>query len=181
VRVVLTDLFPNRDRFRELARGDVEHVSFEDTEVDARAVPASLDGFRVMFNGFHHFAPADARAVLADAVAHSRGIAIFEMNGRMPPSLISVLFSPLTLLLVTPLLRPFRLSRLLWTYLIPVLPLAVLWDGIVSCLRVYDPEELDALVREVSGAERYSWRSGRLPIPGTPGKATYLIGAPAAR
>src|SRR5450759_4223616 len=35
----------------------------------------------------------------------------------------------------TPWIRPFRWSRLLWTYLIPIIPLVFLFDGVVSCHR----------------------------------------------
>ena len=42
-------------------------------------------------------------------------------------------------LLVTPLIRPFTLSRILWTYLLPLVPLTCWWDGIVSQLRAYTP------------------------------------------
>ena len=45
-----------------------------------------------------------------------------------------------------PACPPFRWSRLLWTYLVPVIPLVLLFDGIVSCLRSYRPDELLKLV-----------------------------------
>jgi hypothetical protein len=35
----------------------------------------------------------------------------------------------------TPWIRPFRWSRLLWTYVVPIIPAVLLFDGIVSCLR----------------------------------------------
>ena len=33
---------------------------------------------------------------------------------------------------------------MLWTYAVPVIPLACLWDGMISVLRIYSPEELQA-------------------------------------
>jgi hypothetical protein len=48
------------------------------TPVDATNVPADLDCVRTMFNGFHHFAPDAAGAILADAVAKRGAIAIVE-------------------------------------------------------------------------------------------------------
>jgi hypothetical protein len=178
VTVHLTDIYPNLRRFEQLSAGRGQGVTFEEAPVDARDVPEHLDGFRVVFNGFHHFDVDDARGVLADAVRKSRGIAIYEMNGRSAPSLLSVLLSPVTLLLVTPFIRPLRLGRLLWTYVLPIMPLAVLWDGIVSCLRVYSPDELRTLVESVPGHDGFDWSIGQLPVPGTPAKATYLLGSP---
>ena len=71
-----------------------------------------------------------------------------------------------------PLVRPFRWSRVLLTYVLPVIPLLVGWDGTVSALRAYTPEELLALAASVPGAEHYSWDAGRA------GAALYLTGMP---
>ena len=65
-----------------------------------------------------------------------------------------MLLVPLLVLFVTPLIRPFRWRRLVLTYLIPVLPLAILWDGLVSALRTYSVEEMKDLVSEFPS---YDW------------------------
>ena len=75
-------------------------------------------------------------------------------------------------LALVPLARPFRLSRLLFTYLLPAIPALVAWDGTVSALRAYTPDELLELARSVPGSERYSWEAG------VSGQALYLTGAP---
>jgi hypothetical protein len=80
-------------------------------------------------------------------------------------------------LVLTPAIRPFRWSRLLWTYLLPVLPLAILFDGVVSCLRVYTPDEMLAMGREVGGDE-YEWEAGFERPAGSPLPIPYLIGMP---
>ena len=70
---------------------------------------------------------------------------------------------PLAVLVLTPAVRPFRWSRLFWTYLVPVLPPPILFDGVVSCLRVYTPEEMLAM----AGGRRRSLRvGGRGRAPG---------------
>ncbi len=71
--------------------------------------------------------------------------------------------------------RPFRLSRLLLTYPLPRIPLLFGWDGTVSALRAYLPDELLAIVRAVPGAETYTWSAG------VAGKALYLTGVPTHR
>jgi hypothetical protein len=53
-----------------------------------------------------------------------------------------MLLVPLAVLIVTPLLRPFRLSRLFWTYLGPVVPMLIPFDGLISCPRLYNLPEL---------------------------------------
>ena len=41
---------------------------------------------------------------------------------------------------------PFSLSRVLLTYAVPAIPSLFAWDGMVSGLRAYTPEELLASV-----------------------------------
>jgi hypothetical protein len=45
----------------------------------------------------------------------------------------------------TPFMRPFLWKRLLFTYPLPCVPMICLWDGFVSQLRAYTPDELRAL------------------------------------
>src|SRR2546425_11759383 len=85
---------------------------------------------------------SQARAILADAVHNRQGIGVFEATQRRALALLLMLLAPLMMLVVTPFIRPFRWSRLLWTYLIPLVPLVTLFDGLVSCLRTYSVQEL---------------------------------------
>jgi hypothetical protein len=81
-------------------------------------------------------------------------------------------------LLLTPFVRPFRWSRILLTYALPLIPALVLFDGTVSMLRIYLPDELRELVASVEGNETFDWDIGRLPIPRMPIGITYLVGTP---
>lgn len=171
----LTDLFPNRERFQAVHSGNGSFVYVEEP-VDARRVPPSLDGFRLIVNGFHHFQPEEARGILADAVSNRRGIAVLEFVGRSFPGFAGVMTVPLTVWLLTPFIRPFRWHRLFWTYLVPVVPFCCLWDGIVSCFRVYSPKEMRTLIEGVA-SDGYEWEAGRLPMRGGPA-LTYLLGRP---
>ena len=61
---------------------------------------------------------------------------------RRPGMIVSMLLlTPLAVGLATPFIRPFRWSRLFWTYVIPLVPLTCWWDGVVSQLRAYTPAE----------------------------------------
>src|SRR5580704_164595 len=71
-------------------------------------------------------------------------------------------------------IKPFRWKRLLWTYLIPLVPLMCCWDGVISQLRAYTIAELSELTQ---GLEDYEWSAGNTPIDGQPGHLTYLLGA----
>jgi hypothetical protein len=145
--------------------------------VDVTRVPESLAGFRTLFTAFHHFPPAQAQAILQDAVRQGQGIAIFEQTRRHPLALLLMLWLPTVAWLVTPFLRPFQWRRLLFTYLLPLIPLVLCVDGLVSCLRTYSPAELRAMTARLEGAA-YVWQAGRARSPLLPIGVTYLVGYP---
>jgi hypothetical protein len=177
VRVVLTDKYPNAEGTVRVEEASSGRVRGDTRSIDAMAVPRDLRGFRTMFTSFHHFRPEAARAILADAVKSRVGIGVFEFTGRSPLRLAAVALTPFAVLYAVPFLRPLRWRTIVFTYLLPIIPVGVLFDGIVSCLRTYSPAELDKLVEPLRGTG-YTWEVGeargkrsRLPI-------TYLLGYP---
>jgi hypothetical protein len=154
--VILTDKFPSDALSARL--GADPSMSCVDFPVDAASVPESLRGFRTIFSSFHHFPDNKARAVLADAVRAGDGFASAEVTLRNVRALATMMFIvPLLVLVLTPAIRPFRWSRLLLTYIVPMIPLVILWDGTVSCLRTRTPQELLALT---SVFPQYEWVAG---------------------
>jgi len=173
----LTDLFPNLPAFERAASESNGAIDYVRAPVDARDVPRDLQGLRTLFNGFHHFRPEDATAILADAVKAGQPIAIFEFSRRSLATLIPILFMPLFVWLSTPFMRPLTWKRLLFTYPIPLVPVTCLWDGMVSQLRAYTIDELRELGRAAGSME---WRAGSVSIAHGRGSLTYLVGWPAA-
>jgi hypothetical protein len=112
-------------------------------------------------------------------VAKGEGVGVFESGSRSPLTLLEALGTPLRVLVLAPFIRPFRWSRLFWTYLVPALPLVLLFDVLVSCLRVYSAPDLRDLT---AGLDRYHWDIGTvrimkwIPIP-----LSYLIGVPSEK
>lgn len=179
VRATLTDRYPNPDALGRLCAQAPARLAFRAGPVDARDVPAELEGVRTLFLSLHHFRPDQARAILADAARHGAPIAAFEFTDRSWGALLAVLPGiPLMVWALTPFIRPFRWRRLLLTYAVPLLPLLILWDGIVSHLRTYRPEELEALARGLGGPG-WRWEVRRERVPGAPAYWTSLVGAPA--
>ncbi|MBK6512871.1 MAG: class I SAM-dependent methyltransferase [Polyangiaceae bacterium] len=179
VTVTLTDLYPNLPAYRHAERESGGAVQGRAEPVDATAVPADLRGFRTIFNAFHHFRPEQARRIVADAVAKGQPIAVFEVVSRELPMLLGLLITPLTVTLSMPLWRPFRWPWVVFTWLIPVMQLFVLWDGIVSWLRIYSVEELRELVAELETPPGWVWDIGKIQLGKAPLHGSYLIGYPA--
>ncbi len=177
VSVCLTDKFPNLAALSRARAASQDRIDFRAEPVDATAVPADLDGFRTLFTSFHHFRPADARAILWNAVERRVGIGVFEVTHRSWKAVLLFCLAPLGVLFLVPSTRPFRWWRLLWTYLIPILPLVALHDGIVSCLRTYSPDDLREMAQGLANG-KYSWEVGEDRGPRSPLPITYLIGVP---
>ena len=111
------------------------------------------------------------------AVQAWQPIGIFEIPERSLVMMIPFLFTPLYVAIATPFIRPFHWNRLLWTYLIPLIPLTCWWDGLVSQWRAYTVEDLLELTQSL---QVYDWMACRVPIKGLVGHVTYLSGIPRA-
>jgi hypothetical protein len=171
VRATLTDLYPH-PKF-----GSNPRITWTAELVDATHVPSNLSGVRTMFSAFHHFRPDAAKAILKDAFDRRRAICIFESGSGGLLNFGMALLHPIVLLALMPFVRPFCWSYLVFTYLIPLIPLSLLWDIIVSFLRIYSPDEMATMTEDLKAPD-YSWEIGRIQVRGVPGGLPYLVGRP---
>jgi hypothetical protein len=175
--VLLTDKYPNTTKLHDLESLTTNRIHFLRHSIDATQIPGHLQGFRTLFSSFHHLNPDEARCLLQDTVNTRQGIAIFEATARHTFTFLSVLFVPVAAWLFLPFRRPFRWSRLLWTYLIPVIPFVLFFDGLVSCLRSYSIGELKEMTSGLEGGG-YRWEFGERSGGLLPVRITYVIGCP---
>jgi hypothetical protein len=176
LKVFLTDLYPNQSANDKTVAQYPDIYSAVATPVDAMNVPSHLDGIRTMFLSFHHFRYNEAKKILQNAVDQKKPIAVFEAQQRSLFHLLPMLLSPVSTLLVTPFIRPFRFGRIFFTYILPVLPVVIMWDGIVSVFRTYTIREMQQMISELSRSESFCWQTG-LTRPGPRG-VLYLTGVP---
>ncbi len=174
LHITLTDYYPNIKAFEKLQSECPNTFSYEKTAVDASKTPEHLQGkFQTIFGAFHHFRSDKAKQILQNAVDTKSTIAIFEPVGRNFGSWFSMLFVPINVLIFTLFIRPVRWNVLPFIYLIPLIPLYILWDGIASILRTYSQKELNEMVASLNNSDDYEWEisktSGKMPI-------NYLIG-----
>jgi hypothetical protein len=160
LKITLSDFYPNISAF-ELTKSKAGNFDFLTDSIDARNVPSNLTGLRTQFLSFHHFKPEDAKQILQNAINTNSSIAVFEVQERSVQSLIAMLLSPVSVILSTPFIRPFKIGRILFTYLIPIVPLIVLWDGVVSSFRTYSVKEMNELVTSLEGTIEYDWEIGK--------------------
>ncbi len=178
VRVTISDKFPNTDAFELISRSTNGKVNYSKEKVDVTNVPPGYSSIRTIFSAFHHFKPNDAVKILKNAAECKVPIAIFEGANKDILNFLGILiFTPLIFFFITPFMRPFRLSRLVFTYIIPLIPIVTTWDGLVSILRMYTPEQMLEMAESVTG-NSYIWKTGKAK-----GKSRntvmYLVGYPA--
>ncbi|MEO5999033.1 MAG: hypothetical protein ABIQ00_20345 [Chitinophagaceae bacterium] len=176
LKIILSDYYPNTDAFKRTKAKQPNVFQYEEAPVNAMDVPKYLNGFRTQFLSFHHFKPKDAKAILQNAIESNQPIGIFEAHQRDLKNIVRMLFSPIAVLLMTPLIKPFEIERIIFTYLIPVLPLLTLWDGVVSVLRTYTIRELKQMIYELRDNELFDWEVD--VAKGKQNEILYLLGTP---
>ena len=176
VGVTLTDKFPSESGQKRVRRINRSGLQYLTTSVDALAVKEGNNCLRTLFTSFHHFRPQQAREILADSVRNRVGIGIFETTERSLFGLVAGFIAPVVMLAVTPWIRPFSWKRLLWTYVLPVIPVFVLWDGVISALRTYTVDEMKAMTISL-GSNDYQWEIAKF-YKRAGANGTYLLGYP---
>ena len=122
-----------------------------------------------------------AKSILKNARESGQPICIYEISDNSTPKAIwwiAIPFAFLMTFFVTPMVRPMSWQQLVFTYLIPLIPLFIAWDGAVSNARTYSREDIDILLEGLK-SKSYSWETGT--IKGKGGNKMYLLGLPAKR
>ena len=99
-----------------------------------------------------------------------------EISKKFPILLwwLLIPISAILCLFITPLVKPLTLKQIIFTYLIPIIPICFAWDAVITSGRIYRMEDLDILLNGL-GNENYTWKKGI--IEGESEKI-YLIGCP---
>ncbi|WNJ17181.1 hypothetical protein [Pontibacter sp. G13] len=132
-------------------------------------------GVVVVASGFHRLNPQQARQWLQSMVDQDQTVLVLEGNNNNWWQAVGMLvFVPLSVLLISPIIKPFRMGRMLFTYLLPILPIVICLDGVMALFKLYGPKDLAEVAEGVS-SEDMAWGSGKMDN-GRGGKIMYLIG-----
>lgn len=179
VKLTFTDLFPQTPEAQAVAAMGDSRLRYLTEPVDATAPGEQAQGVRTMMCSLHHMAPPVARKILTDAFRSRAPFLAYEISDNSLPHLIAWLALPhtfLMVLLLTPWIRPMTWQQLVFTYVIPILPFTVAWDGAVSNVRTYTPEDMAELLQGLD-ADDYTWEVGRTGGIG-PMRQLYVLGLP---
>ena len=156
VHFLMSDLFPAVSEWEPLSAGN-PRLGFVAESVDATAISPALGAgrVRVIINALHHFPPDVARKVLRGICQDAPGVFIAEGLVRNPFSFAALAPVGIAALLAAPLVsKDRRFARALMS---PFSLAASAWDGTVSSMRIYLPEELQEMVADLDG---WTWTSG---------------------
>ena len=173
MKVRLTDRYPNPLAWSALAQEFPRRLEFSEASLDARCLPPDCQGVWSFFNSFHHLAPPDAARVVAEAVHRDCPLCVFEVVDRHPLRLLGVLLVPLFALLTAAFQRPFR-----WRRFHPMILALLLWDGLVSCFRVYQEHDWQGLLAQSDPEGRFEWQMQRVRLGWTPLYCLCVLGHP---
>ena len=136
-------------------------ASASDCAGDVRAFSLQERSLRTIMGAFHHFTPALATSVLRDAVRKGDAICVVELTHRSFLSMFLFAVAALMYGFIGPLLGmlpfPHSLTRLFFTYVIPIYPLAFTWDSVISCIRCYSKAEWENMVADADPQSKYTW------------------------
>lgn len=172
--ITLSDLNPDINAFKKTKEKHPEHINYIKEPVDAANTESLNAELISLCSSFHHLSPKIAGKILSNASKNSNGIFIREVLSR------NILNAASSLLNIIPLmLTPFfsgrtSLLKVLFTTIIPIIPLMIIFDGIVSVFRTYTTDEIIHMMPDEM-KRNWEWVEGGNSIMGI-FHAPYLYG-----
>lgn len=163
VRFILSDLFPLPAEYARIAAQSSGALDFIPTPVDATAIrPAPGDWF-LMAGSLHHLREADVAQIFARITENGGTLVMMENHDRSFVQAVKLLLiMPGYSILASIFGRPFRPAKLLFGALLPIVPLMITADALVSNFRSYRPEDLRNILRALPDAHGYAVKADRV-------------------
>jgi len=181
LQLKMTDLYPHQELVNELNANKDDGITYSPHSIDATNVPATEKGLRTMICSFHHMPPTVAQGILRNAQFSQQPMLIYEISDNSQPIALTILSMPITFivcLVISLKVRPMTWQQIVFTYLIPIIPLCFAWDGAISNVRTYTIDDMNELLHGLE-TDSYEWTPGE--IKGKPSSKLYLIGKPSSR
>ncbi|PWJ44376.1 hypothetical protein [Sediminitomix flava] len=162
VDLLLTDLHPNAKLAVSFNSDESNSISYQEESLDAVNLDNTPEGIKTMINSFHHMPPKIASEILASAQKNKESILIYELGENKVPVFVWGLLLPITLpilaimsIFMLPFIKPLTFKDILFTWLIPLVPIFYAWDGQASLPRTYTFEDIEELLPPSDN--EYTW------------------------
>lgn len=163
MRLVTCDLVPNVEEYRKLETNHPDRVFPIYSPVDLTQTQESLNDAVLILAGVMHHIPFELRrAVIGSLTETNSQVAIFEplLRTWLSMFLATLSFFPAIFLPITFFGRPGKLRRILWCWLVPIVPLMFVWDGVTSCLRQWTVKEWQAAFADLNSSPKVQFVQG---------------------
>jgi hypothetical protein len=184
VKLLLTDLYPNEQFIHQINKNKSAHITYHSIAIDATDFGYAPAGLKTMINSFHHMPPEVAKNILSSAQNNKEPLLIYEMAENKIPTILWWLLLPISLLILilmvffmTPFVRPLTWQQLLFTYLIPIIPICYAWDGQASMVRMYTFDDIKELLKDTE-SEDYTWEMAQAKKKNGKKLGYYILGMP---
>jgi len=149
-KFILSDIYPSLDKFNRLReKFGPDRVDFVSGPLAAALCGGRDERLWMVASALHHFPPEAARDLIEDAARSTDGIFIMEPYQRSRAAVLTEILLGPPFAMITPFFsRPFRWSKLLLSTILPVVPVLIVWDGVISIMRTYRHEELTSFIPE---------------------------------
>jgi hypothetical protein len=156
IKFILSDLFPltsEYKRLKSLTNGDIDFI---DSPVDATKIQPTFGEWFLMAGSLHHFRENDLELIFQMVIDNKGTLIMMENHNRTYAQALKLLLVlPIFTVFVSIFSKPFRLIRLVFGVILPVVPMMILVDGIISNFRSYKKVDLDSILYKLSNANGY--------------------------
>ena len=147
IKFILSDFMTNRAPMfsRKINDGNNPRLKYIENSVDVLNMQEEELKIPKMFiNSFHHFDKEQVSKILSSHAKAEADVLILEYCRKTFLNFVSIFLGPIIGILLFPFIvkkEDFLLS-FLFVFIIPIIPAMLLWDGIVSSLRTYGPNDI---------------------------------------
>jgi len=158
-KLIPSDINPDLESYREISSLHPGKISFDEKPHDFSKPFDWGQGALLVLSATLHHLPWKLRIQVLNAMLSSAEcVIIFEPVRKTAFSALSVLFASVVVPLLLPLLyfprRDGRIRRFLLCWLIPVVSICFLWDGVISCLRQWNDKDWDEAKKSLVAGDK---------------------------
>ena len=161
--LLLSDKYPSPQVIEETNNKELKNVKYSTTSIDAQEIGKAPKGLKTMIASFHHMNPTTAKSILRSAQENREPLLIYEVAKNNIAFIVWLVLLPVSLvililmsLVMTPFVRPLSIGQMVFTYIIPLIPLIYAWDGQASLMRTYTFDDIRSLLEGHEQSD-YHW------------------------
>jgi hypothetical protein len=169
IPLVLSDKFPDENFSSHTA-------TYLAQQVDVTQMQPQKSTCYTMYNAFHHFSSVTQIQIVKNMAMTNSPFLFAEILHPGILNIIKIFFTTTIIqLFVAPFINPFSLTRLFFTYIIPINLFTITFDGIISVLKSKTKNQYENLLATTSG-DKYIITVNSLKT--TTATIVYIMGRP---